>query len=308
MKVLVTGGAGFIGSNLCRRLVSEGADVTVLDDLSTGLRTNLDGLPVELVVGTILDLGLLNTLASTTDKIIHLAARGSVPRSIADPQATFAVNAQGTLNVLEAARASRPLTIVASSSSVYGSNDATPKGELDWTAPLSPYAASKSATEGFAHAYARSYGLPVTTFRFFNVFGPWQRADHPYAAVIPKWIDRVLKGLPIEIHGDGEQSRDFTLVDTVVDVLCAAIDRNVVHASPVNLAYGNQICLNELVRELESLIGPLSGVVRDLARPGDIRHSMNNPKLLHALFPEISPVPFSEGLAKTIHWMKEIAP
>ena len=205
MSVLITGGAGFIGSNLARYLLEHHlvGDVRVLDDFSTGYRHNLDGIDVVVTEGSILDYQTLVAAADGVDAIVHLAAIPSVPRSIANPRASHEANATGTLNVLEAARqVGVEQVIVASSSSVYGSNPQLPKSEYDWTRPMSPYAVSKLATEGYALAYQFSYGLKTLAFRFFNVFGPGQAAGHAYAAVIPQFLDAALRGQPAEVYGD----------------------------------------------------------------------------------------------------------
>ena len=189
MRVLITGGAGFIGANLTHHLENLGAAVTVLDDLSTGRTRNLEGANAELVIGSILEPELLSRLAANADAIVHLAARSSVPRSVDNPVATHSVNATGTLMVLEAARhAQTGHVIVASSSSVYGANPDLPKQENALTRPLSPYASSKLAAESYALSYRTSFGLPTLAFRFFNVFGPMQPAGHAYAAVIPCFL------------------------------------------------------------------------------------------------------------------------
>ncbi len=227
MKVLVTGGAGFIGANLCKSLAAESAidQVVALDDLSTGRKENLAAVAdVELVEGSILDGALLDTLFDGVDAVVHLAARPSVPRSLADPMATHAVNVDGTMEVLEAARRhGRPQLIVASSSSVYGANPALPKREDMATLPVSPYAASKLAAESASLAYGHSFDLPVLAFRFFNVFGPLQPADHAYAAVVPTFVAAALRNEPLPVHGDGRQTRDFTFVGSVVAVLTEAL-------------------------------------------------------------------------------------
>ena len=209
MRVVVTGGAGFIGTNLCRRLLgSDGVTrVTVLDDFATGSPDNLRGLDVDLVEGSILDEAVMGRLAADADAIVHLAALGSVPRSVADPVSSHRTNATGTVSVLEAARLGGVgHVVVASSSSVYGANPALPKHEGLAQLPMSPYAASKLATEGYALAYQHSYGLPVLAFRFFNVFGPHQAVGHTYAAVVPVFVAAALEGRPIPVHGDGTQS------------------------------------------------------------------------------------------------------
>ncbi|MBT7123815.1 MAG: NAD-dependent epimerase/dehydratase family protein, partial [Gemmatimonadales bacterium] len=214
MKVLITGGAGFIGANLVRAL-SDGPDndIVVLDDLSFGFRSNLDGLDVAFVEGSILDEDLLATAMEGVSSVVHLAARSSVPRSIAHPMAAHEDNTTGTVRVLEAARAQGDVqVIVASSSSVYGANDTLPKHEGLAARPVSPYAASKLATEAYTLAWGHSYDMPVLALRFFNVFGPLQPPLHTYAAVIPAFLSAAMQGQPLPVHGDGTQCRDFTYV------------------------------------------------------------------------------------------------
>jgi len=311
VHVLVTGGAGFIGANLCRAL---GADETVqrvlsLDDLSTGRKANLDGVGrVELVEGSILDAGLLDEALEGIDAVVHLAARPSVPRSLADPVATHEANATGTLSVLEAVRRRsadrRPQVVVASSSSVYGANPTMPKSEDLATVPLSPYGASKLAAEAYALAYARSFGLDVLVLRFFNVFGPLQAADHAYAAVVPLFLSAALEGRPLTVHGDGTQSRDFTFVGSVVAVVTDVLRRRVTHPGPVNLAFGSRVSLLELIEALEALVGhPLARRHTD-PRPGDVSHSQADQRLLRALVPTVRPVPLDEGLRLTAAWLE----
>ena len=212
--MVVTGGAGFIGANLCRTLARvPGIDaVVVVDDFSTGTRSNLAGIDgIEIVEGSILDPATLARVVPGADAVVHLAARASVPRSLEDPFATHDVNATGTLRVLEAARqAGGAHVVVASSSSVYGANTSLPASEDLAPLPLSPYAVSKLAAEGYSLSYARSFGLPVLVFRFFNVFGPLQRAGHAYAAVVPAFVAAALAGDALPVHGDGGQTRDFT--------------------------------------------------------------------------------------------------
>ena len=303
MNVLITGGAGFIGSNLARTLLGDGGDVRVIDDFSTGYRHNLDGVEVSLTEGSILDYATLLRAADGVDAIVHLAAIPSVPRSIANPRASHEANATGTLNVLEAARElGIPQVIVASSSSVYGSNPRLPKSEYDWTRPMSPYAVSKLATEGYALAYQFSYGLKTLAFRFFNVFGPGQAAGHAYAAVIPKFLEAALDGRPVEVHGDGLQSRDFTYVGTVCTVISDAIRRQVHSTDPVNLAFGSNTTLLELLDELEAQLG--HPIERQFVGPrvGDVRASQADSTRLQELFPSVEPTPFDAGIAATIAW------
>lgn len=309
MHVVVTGGAGFIGANLCRRLVGaeEISRISVLDDLSTGVRANLEGLDVELHEGSILDPDALDAVLAGADAVVHLAARPSVPRSLADPMRSHLVNATGTVEVLEAVRrADVGNVVLASSSSVYGANPTLPKHEELATSPLSPYAASKLATEAYALAYQHSFGLPVLAFRFFNVFGPLQPAGHAYAAVVPAFVDAALKGEPLPVHGDGEQSRDFTYVGTVTEVLADAVIRKVSHDGPVNLAFGTRTDLLEVIRLLEEIVGGPLPVEHLEPRAGDVRHSQADNSRLEKLFPDVTPVPLVQGLRETVEWFRTI--
>jgi UDP-glucose 4-epimerase len=307
MNVLVTGGAGFIGANLCRALREnpETGRVIALDDLSTGSRENLDGVDVELVVGSILDAEVLAKVSSGMDSVVHLAARPSVPRSLEDPVATHHANATGTMLVLEAARlGSRPQVIVASSSSVYGANPKLPKSEDMVAMPMSPYAASKLATESYALAHGRSFGMDVLAFRFFNVFGPLQAADHAYAAVVPAFIAAALRDEPLVVHGDGGQTRDFTFVGSVTSVLVDAVCRRVRSESPVNLAFGSRVSLLELIATLQEVVGrPLRREHTD-TRAGDVRDSQADQTRLRKLFAEAQPVPLADGLRSTVTWFE----
>lgn len=307
MKILVTGGAGFIGSNLIKQLQKDGvSDVVVIDDFSTGYRENLDGLEVELFEGSILDRGLLARAARDTDAIVHLAARPSVPRSIQDPLASHHANATGTLHVLEAARESGAHVTLASSSSVYGANPTLPKSEQLRAMPISPYAVSKLATESYALAYQAVYGLEVLPFRFFNVYGPGQAAGHAYAAVVPAFVDAALNGRPLPIYGDGEQTRDFTFVETVTEALSIAARERVNPGDAVNLAFGTRSSLLDVVATMEDILGkPLER--RHLEpRAGDVRDSQADNYALKLLFPDIRPVELEEGISKTIEWFRSM--
>jgi UDP-glucose 4-epimerase len=308
VKVVVTGGAGFIGANLCRVLAvrPEIDQVIALDDLSTGSRQNLaDADGVDLVEGSILDVDLLDRVLSGTDAVVHLAARPSVPRSLDDPMASHLTNATGTMEVLEAARRhGGTQVVVASSSSVYGANPTLPKREDMATRPVSPYAAGKLAAEAATLAYGHSFGLPVLAFRFFNVFGPLQAADHAYAAVVPAFVAAALRGEPIPVHGDGHQTRDFTYVGTVTTVLAAAVARGVTHPDPVNLAFGSRVSLLDLMAELESILGRPLDRVHSEPRAGDVRDSQADTASLRALFPDVVPVSLAEGLRATVAWFQ----
>ncbi len=305
MRVLITGVAGFIGSNLARTL-SNTHEVVGLDDFSTGNRQNLHGIEMEMNEGSILDVAVLNHVIKGCHAIVHLAAIPSVPRSIADPKTSFAANALGTLNVLEASRLlPDPLVVVASSSSVYGANPKIPKNEHDLLMPMSPYAVSKLATEQLAIAWQHSYSMRTLAFRFFNVFGPGQPANHSYAAVIPRFISAVLSGKPIEIYGDGYQSRDFTYVGTVCDAIQKIIERGISNEWPVNLAFGTRTDLNTLIQMIKSITGADIEVDYKDPRVGDVRHSQADSTQLRALLPDLLPIGLEDGLRMTYEWMSD---
>ena len=302
--VLVTGGAGFVGTNLVRALLKENHEVVIIDDFSTGLKSNLIGLDVQVHEISLVDAEKVGKALEKSEYIFHLGARGSVPRSIKSPRATMDVNATGTLNVLESARATGAAVAFSSSSSVYGSNLELPKNEKMWMAPLTPYAASKLSGEALIASYAASFGISAITYRFFNIFGPWQRPDHDYAAVIPKWIWKLIHHESIEVFGDGNQSRDFTYIDTVVSVLIQGMNEKVNHPNPINLAFGSRTTLNQCIDEFRVKFPTLE--VKYLPeRAGDVKNSQNNPTLLNSLFPQIKPIEFSEALENTYQWFVE---
>jgi UDP-glucose 4-epimerase len=310
VRVLVTGGAGFVGANLVRALLADEriAGVGVIDDLSTGDRANLEGLDVAFVEGSVNDRDLLDGAVAGADAIVHLAARPSVPRSLEDPVATHTANATGTLNVLEAARrGGDPHVVVASSSSVYGANPTLPKSEDLRTAPLSPYAVSKLATEAYALSHAHCFGLPVLAFRFFNIFGPLQPAGHAYAAAIPAFVDAAMAGRPIPIDGDGGQTRDFTFVGSVTAVIVEALVGRLTDPEPVNLAFGSRRTLLEVVEELERILGVELEREHRPPRPGDVRHSQADRTRLERLVPGIEPVAFEQGLRETVAWFRTLS-
>lgn len=306
MRIVVTGGAGFIGANLCHRLRSTtDHEVVVVDDLSTGARSNLDGLDVDFHEGSILDAALLDVAFSGVHTIVHLAARGSVPKSVVDPVESHARNASGTMQVLEAARrAGNAHVIVASSSSVYGASTELPKHEGLVPRPISPYAASKLATESYALAYRHSYYMPVVAFRFFNVYGPRQPEGHVYSPVIPAFIGHAFRNEALPVNGDGEQSRDFTYVDTVADVLIDAAERAVSHPIPINLAYGSRVSLLDIADQLGSILERTLDRCHGPDRVSDVKHTQADPALLRSLFPEIEPVSFDDGLVATVEWWR----
>jgi UDP-glucose 4-epimerase len=304
----VTGGAGFIGANLCRELISRPAigRVIVLDDLSTGAAANLSGTDVELVKGSILDRDLLENVVAEADAVVHLAARPSVPRSLADPLASHEVNATGTVRVLEACRRRNTYLVAASSSSVYGSVTTLPKHEDLPTRPLSPYAASKLATESYVLAYGSAFGLPGLAFRFFNVYGPLQPAQHAYAAVVPSFIDAALRGEPLTVFGDGHQTRDFTYVGSVARVIAEAVLRRVTCANPVNLAFGTRVSILELAHHLAKTMELAIELHHEVPRPGDVRDSQADDGTLRGLFTELTAVPLQQGLSETVKWFRSL--
>lgn len=305
MRVLVTGGAGFIGANLVRRLIAEGHEAVVLDDLSTGFSANLDGIGVDFHVGSILDDGALRNASEGAGAIVHLAAIPSVPRSVAAPSPSHEVNATGTLRVLEVAREIGAHVTVASSSSVYGANPQLPKVETMVARPRSPYAVSKLAAESYAVAWGLTYDQPTIAFRFFNVYGPLQAAGHAYAAVIPAFIDAALRDHPLTIHGDGRQTRDFTYVDSVTQILALAATKSVTSEVPVNLAFGSRRNLLNVVADLEGLVGHELARHHVAPRVGDVRDSQADNALLKNLFPTARATPFSDGLSATLAWAQE---
>jgi UDP-glucose 4-epimerase len=263
----------------------------------------LRDLDVEIFEGSITDLNLLRRTISNSDHIFHLAARGSVPRSIITPVQTFDVNALGTLNVLEVSKSFEIPITFSSSSSVYGANQLLPKIEESWTLPISPYGASKLSAEALVLSYRESYSIPHRVFRFFNIFGPYQRPEHLYAAVIPKWLWKAIWGEPIILEGDGKQTRDFTFVNDVVNVLVESLNSDN-DTELINLAFGVQISLNELIEVIRTFFPKLT-VEKIASRKGDIKHSLNNPMRLKQNFPEVEPCNFVDAVKITLDWLKD---
>jgi UDP-glucose 4-epimerase len=304
VKIVVTGGAGFIGANLCRELERhpDVTQVVALDNLSTGSADNLEGVRAELVEGSILDRTTLQEVVDGAHAVVHLAARPSVPRSVADPVASHDANVTGTVYVLEACRRAGIPLIAASSSSVYGPTVELPKHEDMPTRPQSPYAAGKLAAEAYLLAFAATYRVPTLAFRFFNVYGPLQSSGHAYAAVVPAFVDAALRGEPLRVHGDGLQTRDFTFVGSVVRILADAAVRGVHCDKPVNLAFGSRTSLLGLISKLGEILGRQPKFEFAPSRVGDVRDSQAANDRLRALFPGQVPVPLEEGLAQTVQW------
>lgn len=304
MKILITGGAGFVGSNLTKLALERGHEVTVLDDLSTGYADNLDGLDVKFIEASITDPVAAAEACAGQDSIVHLAALGSVPRSIKEPRRSHDVNNTGTLQILEAARAAGVNHVVySSSSSVYGKNPALPKHEREWIRPMSPYAVTKLAAEQYTLAYQQSYGMETLAFRFFNIYGPGQRPGHAYAAVVPVFLERLFSGQALPVNGDGEQSRDFTYVGSVCSVLLAACEQRVTHDEPVNLAFGTNTTVLDLAGKLETVTGKKAVLEHQPPRTGDVPHSQADNAVLRGLFPDAMAKPMDEGLQETWDWL-----
>lgn len=306
-KCLVTGGAGFIGSNLVGALLSAGHNVRVLDDFSTGHQRNLDGfLPdVEVVTGSICDRDVVFSAMHGIAYCFHLAAVPSVPRSVQDPLRSHEANVTGSLHVFLAARETGVQRVVyASSSSVYGRASVLPLQETLPRAPISPYGASKAAVEMYAESFSKVYGQDLVGLRYFNVFGPRQDPKSAYAAVIPLFIRKMLSGEAPPIHGDGMQSRDFTYVENVVSANLKAMDAPGPKAGVYNIACGATVSIRALCDILNSLLGTALAPVFEHARAGDIRDSLADISRAATAFGYAPAVPLREGLTRTIAWLK----
>lgn len=312
MKILVTGGAGFIGSHIVERLLHLGEDVRVLDNFSTGHRANLESFAadVDVVEGDLQSYERVHNAVRGCDAVLHQAALPSVPRSIADPLTSHAINATGTLNMLLAARDEDIGRLVhASSSSVYGAVAGLPKEEMMATMPISPYGTAKLAAESYCRSFYEIYGLETVALRYFNVFGPRQDPESEYAAVVPKFITALADGRPPTIYGDGEQSRDFTYVENVVEANLAALRSAGVGGRVFNIACGERITLNHLVAELHTQMGVELAPIHAPARPGDIRHSLADIGRARAELGYDPRVGFAEGLRRTVeHGLRPGAP
>ncbi|RJQ52958.1 MAG: SDR family oxidoreductase [Actinobacteria bacterium] len=308
MRVLVTGGAGFIGSNLVQRLLEQGHSVRVLDNFATGLRSNLISFEkeIELVEGDLRSYERVHNGVRGVDVVLHQGALPSVPRSIQDPLTTNSVNINGTLNVLLASRDEGVKRVVyASSSSVYGESRELPKRESMVLAPLAPYAVAKLAGEFYCQAFSRVYPIETVCLRYFNVFGPRQDPRSQYSAVLPKFIDRMRDGARPVIFGDGEQSRDFTYVGNVVDANLLAMEADGVSGEIFNIATGKAVTLNSVVEELNKMLGAAIQPEYEPSRVGDIRHSLADVSKAERMLGYQPRVSFKEGLAETLRWHME---
>jgi nucleoside-diphosphate-sugar epimerase len=309
-KYLVTGGAGFIGSHIVKCLVARGDQVSVLDNFLTGSRDNLSGVldSIELIEGDIRDAELVQNAMKGVEYCLHQAALPSVPRSVKDPATSNEINVNGTLNVFLAARdAGVERVVYASSSSVYGDSPTLPKHEEMQTDPLSPYAITKLAGELYANAFHSLYGAPIVSLRYFNVFGPGQRPDSPYAAVIPIFLSLMIAGKPATVHGDGEQTRDFCYVDNVVsaNLLACAAPPEEVSGMAFNIACEERHTINQLVVGLNDLLGTNIEPVHTPPREGDVRDSLADISRAKRHFGYDPAVKFAEGLAHTVKWFRE---
>lgn len=274
MRALVTGGAGFIGSHLVERLLRDGHEVRVLDDLSSGKRDNLPS-GAELIVGDVRNPALVDDVTRGCEVIFHQAAIVSVPASIADPQRSHDVNIQGTLNVLLSARENGVRRVVfASSAAVYGEEPTLPKREDMITTPISPYGIEKMAAEHYVRAWPRLYGVEGVALRYFNVFGPRQDPSSPYSGVISVFVDRAMAGAEVSIHGDGEQSRDFVFVGDVVQANILAATVPTASGRVFNVARGERTTLNALLGTIAKIVGREISARHGPPRDGDIRHSV----------------------------------
>jgi nucleoside-diphosphate-sugar epimerase len=302
---LVTGGAGFIGSALVRSVLRFGHAVRVLDNFSTGFKSNLDECldRVELIEGDISDSAVCKSAVAGVDYVLHQAAIPSVQRSVDDPIQSHNANVTGTLNMLVAARDAQVKRFVfASSSSVYGDTEILPKVESMRETPLSPYALTKLAGEKYGIIFHRLYGLPTVCLRYFNVFGPRQNPHSPYSAVISRFVEAALRGKKPVVNGDGEQSRDFTYVENVVDANLCACETQGVAGMVFNVGTGERHTLNELLRSLSEIVGRPLDAVYGSARVGDVRHSQADIGSARQHLGYNPKVNFQEGLERTVEW------
>lgn len=302
---LVTGGAGFIGSNIVYELVKRGEKVRIVDNFSTGDRRNISDTlgEIELIEADVRDLESMRRAVERVDFVLHHAALGSVPRSVSEPITSNEVNVTGTLNLLVAARdAGVKRFIYAASCSAYGDTPVLPKREDMIPHPLSPYAVSKLVGEHYCRVFYHVYGLETVSLRYFNVFGPRQDSSSEYSAVIPRFITAIFKDKPVTIYGDGEQSRDFIYVQNVVSANFLACTAPDVGGEVINIACGNELSLNQMVSAMEQELGIKSHRVYTQPRAGDVKHSRADIAKARMLLGYEPTVTFDEGLKKTVEW------
>lgn len=301
---LVTGGAGFIGSNIVVELLARGHEVRVLDNFATGRRENLAQVmeDIQLIEGDLTSYERVHNAVRGVDYVLHIGALPSVPRSVQDPLTTSRVNVTGTLNVLLASRDERVRRVVyASSSSVYGNTEVLPKVETMMPTPMSPYAVAKLCGEGYCSSFSRVYGIETVSLRYFNVFGPRQNPLSQYAAVVPAFITQMASGRRPTVYGDGEQSRDFTYVANVVEATIAAAGAPAAAVGQVmNVACGERFTLNQLVAELNAILGTSLEPEYLPERVGDVRHSQADVDRARELLGFEPSVSFGEGLRRTV--------
>ncbi len=302
---LVTGGAGFIGSHICERLLKDGHSVRVLDNFVSGKEANLESIggDVELIRGDITDARTVAEAMKGVEIVFHEAALGSVPRSVADPMTTHEVNITGTLNVLLAARDAGVRRVVnASSSSVYGDTEVLPKHERMMGQPLSPYALSKLAGEHYISIFNRVYGFEAVALRYFNIFGPRQDPESQYAAVIPRFVMALMEGRQPVIYGDGLQSRDFTYVENVVEANLLASEAEGASGKAFNVACGGRYSLLDLLGKIKEILGSDIEPIHEAARAGDVRDSQASIEAAEKSLGYRVTVDFEEGLRRTVAW------
>jgi len=304
---LITGGAGFIGSNLAEALARDGERVRIFDNFSTGTRENLVALGdrVEIVEADLRDFDAVRRAMQGVTRVAHQGALRSVERSVDDPLSSDAVNVQGTLHILQAARENGVKRVVyASSSSVYGDTEVLPKREDLTPAPISPYAVSKLAAEHYCRVFSRLYGVETVSLRYFNVFGPKQRPESQYAAVIPLFLRQAFAGEPLEIHGDGEQSRDFTYIDNVVDANRLSLTTPGIAGEVFNVACGDRHSLLDIARIFGGFMGKELPLRHIEPRRGDVRHTQASIDRIVSKTGYQPAVGFEDGLRKTYEWFK----
>jgi len=306
-RFLVTGGAGFIGSNICRRLVAEGCLVRIVDNLITGKLSNLDGIRdnVEFIQADMGDPDVARHATRDIDVVLHQGALASVPRSVDDPAATHRHCVDATFNLLMAARDRRVRRFVyAASSSAYGDSPVMPKVESMPVSPLSPYAVAKLVGEYYCRVFSGVFGLETVSLRYFNVFGPYQDPSSQYAAAIPAFVTAILAGRPPVVYGDGEQSRDFTYVDNVVEANLLAARAPKTQGEVLNIACGASVTVNQIIRWINDILGADVQPRYDPPRPGDVRHSLADITLARSIIGYEPIVPFRRGLEDAIAWYR----